>query len=62
MKKLFTVLFLICCSYSFAQSVLWMRYPAISPDGQTIALEYKGDIYTVPVSGGSASPLTIHEA
>jgi tricorn protease len=39
-----------------------MRYPAISPDGQTIAFEYKGDIYTVPVSGGSASPLTIHEA
>lgn len=62
MKKLFTALFLLCCTYSFAQSVLWTRYPAISPDGQTIAFEYKGDIFTVPVSGGSASPLTIHEA
>ncbi len=62
MKKFFTTFLLLCCSYSFAQSVLWTRYPAISPDGQTIAFEYKGDIYTVPVSGGSAAPLTIHEA
>jgi len=62
MKKLFTVLFLICCSYSFAQSALWTRYPAISPDGNTIAFSYKGDIYTVPASGGTATPLTIHEA
>jgi len=62
MKKLFTVLFLICCSYSFAQSALWTRYPAISPDGNTIAFSYKGDIYTVPAGGGTATPLTIHEA
>ncbi|MBS1492678.1 MAG: PD40 domain-containing protein [Bacteroidetes bacterium] len=62
MKKLLILVALFFYSYSYSQSVLWMRYPAISPDGQTIAFEYKGDIYTVPVSGGSASPLTIHEA
>lgn len=62
MKKFLILVSIFIYSYSFAQSVLWMRYPAISPDGQTIAFEYKGDIYTVPVSGGSASPLTIHEA
>ncbi len=36
---------------------LWMRYPAISPDGTTIAFEYQGDIYTVPVGGGRATDI-----
>ena len=40
----------------------WLRYPAISPDGQTIAFVYKGDIYRVPAAGGDAVPLTTHEA
>jgi Tol biopolymer transport system component/C-terminal processing protease CtpA/Prc len=41
---------------------LWLRYPAISPDGQTIVFAYKGDLYRVPSDGGVAVPLTIHEA
>ena len=41
---------------------LWLRYPAISPDGQTIAFSYKGDIYTVPAAGGNATPLTLGES
>src|SRR6266496_5103907 len=41
---------------------LWLRYPAISPDGKTIAFSYKGDIYKVSSSGGDAIPLTLHEA
>jgi tricorn protease len=40
----------------------WLRYPAISPDGQTIAFAYKGDIYRVPAAGGAAVPLTTHDA
>ncbi|MBP1770423.1 MAG: peptidase, partial [Candidatus Aminicenantes bacterium] len=32
---------------------LWLRYPAISPDGQTIAFTHKGDIYRVPATGGA---------
>src|SRR5436190_1961536 len=40
----------------------WMRYPAISPDGRTIAFSYRGDIYLVPSGGGTATPLTIGES
>ncbi|GHT87817.1 tricorn protease [Bacteroidia bacterium] len=41
---------------------LWLRYPAISPDGSQIAFSYKGDLYTIPVSGGDAKQLTMHVA
>jgi Tol biopolymer transport system component/C-terminal processing protease CtpA/Prc len=41
---------------------LWMRYPSISPDGQTIVFSYQGDLYRVSVTGGAAIPLTLHEA
>jgi len=49
-------------STSSSTSPLWLRYPAISPDGQTIAFTHKGDIYRVPATGGAAVPLTTHEA
>lgn len=55
----------LCCSFQFAtaqENPLWLRYPAISPDGKTIAFGYKGDIYRVDADGGVAIPLTIHEA
>ena len=44
------------------ENPLWMRYPAISPDGQTILFSYKGYIYSVPAKGGTAVPLTISES
>lgn len=40
----------------------WMRYPAISPDGKTIAFCYQGDIYSVPTEGGTATRLTTNPA
>jgi tricorn protease len=40
----------------------WLRYPAISPDGMTIVFVFKGDLYRVPSAGGTAIPLTLHEA
>ena len=27
-------------------AALWLRYPAISPDGRTIVFGYKGDLYS----------------
>ena len=40
---------------------LWLRYPAISPDGQSILFSYQGDIYRAASTGGKAVPLTIGE-
>ena len=44
------------------QNPLWLRYPAISPDGQTVLFCYKGDIYKVAATGGTAVPLTVSES
>jgi tricorn protease len=41
---------------------LWLRYPAISPDGKNIVFSFKGDLYKVSADGGTAFPLTLHEA
>ena len=47
---------------SGAEPALWLRTPAISPDGRTIAFSYRGDLWTVPSAGGTAAPLTVHPA
>lgn len=47
---------------SAQENPLWMRYPAISPDGKTIAFCYKGDIFLVSSEGGRATQLTTHPA
>lgn len=61
LKSLLTLFLLPVVSGLWAQgNALWMRYPAISPDGRTIAFNYKGDIYTVPTEGGRATQLTTH--
>jgi Tol biopolymer transport system component/C-terminal processing protease CtpA/Prc len=65
MKNLtFTLLtFLVFSGFAFAQSeALWLRYPAISPDGQTIVFSHKGDLWKVAADGGMATPMTLHEA
>lgn len=64
MKYKFTLLFcLLSVSFLSAQTApQWLRYSAISPDGQQIAFTYKGDLYRVPAAGGQAMQLTYHEA
>ena len=47
-------------SNSFAQTP-FLRNPAVSPDGKTLAFVFQGDIWTVPLAGGTARRLTIHE-
>ncbi|MCH5219745.1 MAG: PD40 domain-containing protein [Muribaculaceae bacterium] len=56
---------LLCGSLGIAaqeNAPLWLRHPAISPDGKNIAFSYQGDIFTVPVAGGRANQLTTNEA
>jgi len=63
MKKSVVLLLLVlgAATMLFAgDGPLWMRYPSISPDGQTIAFSYKGDIFCVDARGGEARPVTVH--
>lgn len=64
MKKILLALIApLTTASAMAQSdPLWMRFPAISPDGKTVAFSYKGDIWTVPANGGQARQITTNPA
>ena len=49
---------LMTMTLSAQDSPLWLRRNDISPDGSKIAFTYKGNIYTVPATGGKAVQLT----
>ncbi|MCM1531489.1 MAG: S41 family peptidase [Bacteroides sp.] len=62
-KRMFGIALLLAAgAFAYAQNAreeaLWFTYPAISPDGKTVAFSHQGDIFTVPVSGGEARQLT----
>ena len=46
----------------FGETPRWLVNPAISPDGTTIAFSYKGEIFTVPVTGGEAFQITSNQS
>ncbi|MCK5376624.1 MAG: PD40 domain-containing protein [Acidobacteria bacterium] len=68
MRKSSTALGLICLiaivaaagAAGAAEKALWLRYPAISPDGETIVFSYRGDLWKVAAGGGQAVQLTVH--
>lgn len=63
MKRILLLLTtLVAFSAAAFSQALWLRYPAISPDGKNIVFSYRGDLYLVPAGGGIASPLTVHQA
>ncbi len=62
-KRFLSALALMVGLTAFAgEKPLWMRHSTISPDGKEIAFTYKGDIYTVPSTGGRAYQLTTDQA
>ncbi len=62
-KLLFSVLTATLTLVATAQErPLWMRFCSISPDGQTIVFSYKGDLFTVPTTGGTAKQITTNPA
>ena len=59
MKRLLLINLLLAAAFNAgAMTPLWLRDVKISPDGSSIAFCYKGDIWTVPAGGGSATRLT----
>ena len=58
MKHFSLFVAMLFAAFATQASPLWMRYPAISPDGQKVAFTYKGSIYVVPSAGGEAVRLT----
>jgi len=59
---LLMVLFTCNVLWLNAAEPLWLRYPAISPDGSEIVFSYMGDLYKVSSEGGRAVQLTTHPA
>ena len=68
MKRFILLLFVAFSCFSLQaiavqdESPLWLRYPSISPDGNSILFCYKGNIYKVASTGGTALALTTGEA
>lgn len=59
MKRFLLITLLLTAAFNAgAISPSWLRDVKISPDGTKIAFCYKGDIWTVPTQGGTATRLT----
>ncbi|MCM1028411.1 MAG: S41 family peptidase [Pseudoflavonifractor sp.] len=57
-RTFITAMAMMAIAAASAATPMWLRDVRISPDGSTIAFTYKGDIFTVPAKGGSATRLT----
>ncbi|MGQ1909592.1 S41 family peptidase [Marinifilum sp. RC60d5] len=64
MKRTIILLFAVFFSgfISAKGNAEWIRYAAISPDGEQIVFANRGDLYLVSAKGGKARPLTFHKA
>lgn len=59
--RLLTVISLFFIANVLAQSPI-INFPSVSPNGQSIAFNFQGDIWTSDINGTNAKRLTIHEA
>ena len=62
MKTLFIIIEILIFSIflSAGEDISILRYPDISPDGNSLLFSYKGDIWKTGVEGGNAQRLTDH--
>lgn len=57
-KYIFAMAAVAAAMSAGAVTPMWLRDVKISPKGDRVAFTYRGDIYTVPVTGGKATRLT----
>ena len=60
--KLFIIFSILIYSSTFADNNPFARYPSVNSNGTQITFSFQGDIWTMPINGGSAMRLTIHQA
>lgn len=58
MKKIFYILIFIVIAQTSYSQVRFVSDPSLSPDGKNIVFSYDGDLWTIPVNGGTAMRLT----
>ncbi|HCT5133867.1 TPA: PD40 domain-containing protein, partial [Aeromonas hydrophila] len=58
MRYRLSLLLLLLCSSLQAAEPLWLREPALSPDGKQLAFTWQGRVYLSAGDGGPAVPLT----
>jgi hypothetical protein len=62
MRNIITTIALVCLLAGNTQNNPLINYPSLSPDGNKIAFNYQGDIWTATIDGEELKRLTIHEA
>ncbi len=65
MRRCFQIILpvlLLAASVAHSAEVFMPRFPALSPDGQTVVFSFQGDLWSVSSDGGQAHRLTAHEA
>jgi tricorn protease len=58
-NQFFTLIAILCLTATInAQDDLLIRHPAVSPDGQSLAFSWQGDIWTANIDGKDARRIT----